>query len=138
MLGFTLPETVFLRSVALSKTVMLQFCIKAGTLVSFLVILAAYMIVYRRQTNEGDVLRNRLNSVLSGLLRAERQVQLGREPKVAVGFGACLDVIGDAVDVLDRLGARSPDSPEHFDELESLEDLEKVFAYFFRHGAAAE
>ena len=117
---------------------MLQFCIKTGTFVSFLVILAAYLIVYRRQTNDDDVLRNRLDSVLSGLLRAERQVQLGRDPKVAVGFGACLDVIGDAVSVLDKLGAMSPHLPEHFDELESLEDLEKVFAYFFRHGAAAE
>ncbi|KAI0215573.1 putative ADP-dependent glucokinase [Lamellibrachia satsuma] len=113
---------------------MLQFGVKTGTFVSFLIILAAYF--YKRQT--GDVLRNRLNNVLHGLLRAESQVELGFEPKVAVGFGACLDVIGDAVEVLDKLGARSPDFPEHFNELESLEDLEKVFAYFFRHGAAAE
>lgn len=113
---------------------MLQFGVKTGTFISSLVILAAYF--YKRQT--GDVLRNRLNNVLHGLLRAESQVELGFEPKVAVGFGACLDVIGDAVEVLDNLGARSPDFPEHFNELESLEDLEKVFAYFFRHGAAAE
>ena len=114
----------------------LQFGFKTGTFLSILVILAAYF--YKRQTNDSDVLRNRLNNVLSGLLRAERQVALGSEPKVAVGFGACLDVIGDAVDVLEKLGARSPDLPEHFNELESQEDLEKVFAYFFRHGAAAE
>ena len=107
---------------------------KTGSLLALFVVLAAY---FCRRSND-DELRKQLESVLSGLLKAERKVRPNPQNRVAVGFGACQDVISNALKVLDIVGAEAPDLPEHFNELSTLQDIEQVFAYFFRHGAAAE
>ncbi|XP_014206884.1 ADP-dependent glucokinase [Copidosoma floridanum] len=57
-------------------------------------------------------------------------------PKVAVGYGICTDVYVKAESLLeytDEMG-----QPQHFDEITTKEELLKSFAYYFRHGAAAE
>ena len=108
--------------------------VKGGSVISIIIILAAYY--YKRQSDEA--LQQHLQEVLSGLLRAEEKVSLPEQPKVAVGFGACQDIFSDAMEVLDKLGATPPEDPKHFNQITSMEDLERGFAYFFRHGAAAE
>ena len=105
---------------------------------AFAAILAAYF--YNRHANQ-KILLAHLNSVLSGLQRAENKVKLSNvdaRPRVAVGFGACEDVIVDALEVFAKIEANPPQIPRHMDEIRTKKDLEEVFAYFFRHGAAAE
>lgn len=104
---------------------------KLVTVCSVLVLLSSYL--YRRHM---DV--KHLDTVLMGLLEAERAVPLDSGLRVAVGFGSCVDVIGSAMDVLAKLSASVPDKPEHFNTVHNQEEFEKIFAYFFRHGAAAE
>jgi len=101
--------------------------------ISVLVIIAA--LVYRRGV---EVETERMTAVLNGLLRAEQEAALTNELRVAVGFGSCLDMIGPGLDILERIGAVPPDEPKHYDSLQDMDDLQRIFAYFFRHGAAAE
>ena len=70
--------------------------------------------------------------------QAEKKVKIPQEPRIAVGFGACQDIYADGMEVLAGVGAAPPEIPEHVSEIHSLEDLEKIFTYFFEHGAAAE
>jgi len=59
-------------------------------------------------------------------------------PKVAVGFGSCIDVVADGLSVLDKFEAVSPDVPEHHESLSNYDEFLKTFAYFYEHGAAGE
>lgn len=101
-----------------------------GTVCSLLVI---FLAIYLRQT-END-LQRKLNEVLSGLIAVEKQ-HVPEKPKVAVGYGACHDLLISATDFLDY--DESIGAPEHFDDVNSIDELKKSFAYYFRHGAAAE
>ena len=87
-------------------------------------------------------LGERLEVVLHGLLRAEDLApppSTGVPPRVAVGFGACQDVIVPALPTLEGVGISPPEhNPEHVRIIESKNDLQNMFAYFFQHGAAAE
>ncbi len=112
---------------------MASFGVKVGGMVSVVVVLAA--LLYRQDTHEE--LKEHMDHVLTALLRAEKKV-LPPQSRVAVGFGSCLDIIADGLDVFEKLGANPPDDPEHFNEVDNKEELEKLFAYFYRHGAAAE
>ena len=80
----------------------------------------------------------RMTAVLNGLLKAEQEAQLANPLRVAVGFGSCVDMIGPGLDILQRVGAVPPDKPEHYGSLQDMNELQRIFAYFFRHGAAAE
>ena len=102
----------------------------AGVL-SVLVIIAA--IVYRRWVEV-----ERMTAVLNGLLRAEQEAALANQLRVAVGFGSCVDMIGPGLEILGHIGSVPPDKPEHYDSLQNMNELQRIFAYFFRHGAAAE
>ena len=100
--------------------------------------LAVLLVAYFYKQHSDEILKQHLNNVLSGLLRAESKINMPPEKKVAIGFGSCLDVISVGTHVLDKLNSTPPLVPEHYNEIEKMEELEKVFAYFFRHGAAAE
>ena len=106
--------------------------ITAGTFISVLIIVIA--LLYRRQVDE--VLKDRLNSVLVGLVNVEKECSVDIRPKVAVGYGACKDLFIDAKELLKYDDAAQ--NPEHFNDINSVEKLLKTYAYFFRHGAAAE
>lgn len=106
--------------------------ITAGTFISVLFIVIA--LLYRRQVDE--VLKDRLNSVLAGLVNVEKECSVNIRPKVAVGYGACNDLFIDAKELLKYDDAAQ--NPEHFNDINSVEKLLKTYAYFFRHGAAAE
>lgn len=106
--------------------------ITAGTFISALIIVIA--LLYRRQVDE--VLKDRLNSVLAGLVNVEKECSVDIRPKVAIGYGACNDLFIDAKELLKYDEAAQ--NPEHFNDISSVEKLLKTYAYFFRHGAAAE
>lgn len=109
-----------------------------GTCILSLTILLLAFVYKRINVSDDEYLKAQLDTVLKGLLRAEKKVDLDPETRVAVGFGSCLDLIADGLAVLKNVGATPPDRPKHVNEIRSLEEFEEIFAYFFRHGAAAE
>lgn len=81
----------------------------------------------------------KITSISDSLLRIENKNLVGdgaSKPKVAVGYGACYDIFANAVPLLkfDEMEGE----PEHFDDVSTFAELIKSFAYYFRHGAAAE
>jgi len=98
-------------------------------------VLAIGTLVYRCGV---EMETERMTAVLNGLLKAEQEAPLANELRVAVGFGSCVDMIGPGLDILGRIGAAPPDKPLHYDSLQNMDELQRIFAYFFRHGAAAE
>lgn len=107
--------------------------IKLGSVLSFCIVLYA---VYYRKNDIGDV---RLYPIREQLLILESQNQVGSgnfQPKVALGYGACHDLFVNATLLLNHRELEG--EPEHFSEIRSKEELLKSFAYFFKHGAAAE
>lgn len=107
--------------------------VKTGSLVSLVVIIVA--VLYKRRSDE--LLQERLDQVLSGLRRAENKVQ-SSDLRVALGFGGDVDLFVNAIELLTKIGAKPPETTEHFEEVGTKEEIEKLFAYFFQHGAAAE
>ena len=105
-----------------------------SSLLAFLFLVTA--LLYKRHLDTAA--DEHLKSVLEGLLKAENAVRQTNDLRVAVGFGSCVDVIGPGLDILEKIRAEVPSVPEHFDTVHNKEELEKIFAYFFRHGAAAE
>ncbi|XP_017331228.1 ADP-dependent glucokinase [Ictalurus punctatus] len=113
----------------------LRSSVKYGTVLSFTVLLLAYW--YR---SPQSVLDERLGAVLSSLLRAERKVGMNNiaRPRVAIGFGGCVDIIVDGVTLLNKIGLQPTNQPLHHDYIENVEQLAESFAYFFAPGAASE
>ncbi|XP_071765531.1 ADP-dependent glucokinase [Centroberyx gerrardi] len=109
---------------------------KYGSVLSLFVVLLAYW--FRSPQNAG--LDDRLDTVLSSLLRAESKVGMNNvaRPKVAVGFGGCVDLIVDGVSLLNKIGLPPTDQPLHHDYIDNAQQLAQSFAYFFAPGAAAE
>ncbi|CAI5645811.1 unnamed protein product [Oreochromis niloticus] len=110
--------------------------VKYGSVVSlFVVVLALWF-----RPPQNAVLDDRLDTVLSSLLRAEQKVGMNNvaRPRVAIGFGGCVDLIVDGVSLLNKTGIQPTDQPLHHDYLENVEQLAQSFAYFFAPGAAAE
>lgn len=82
-----------------------------------------------------DDLQSRLISVINGLIEVEDQ-HVKVSPRVAVGYGACVDLYVDGRNYLPFNEFAS--TPQHFDEIASWEQLYKSYAYYFRYGAASE
>lgn len=110
---------------------MTSSALKLGFVILPIVILLAY--IYNDHTTP----THNLHLILEGLLKTESSATVNPEARIAVGFGGCLDALVNGLDVLETLGASTPDVPENFNELHSLKELEKTFAYFFMHGASA-
>ncbi|XP_003707744.1 ADP-dependent glucokinase isoform X2 [Megachile rotundata] len=105
--------------------------LKFGTALTVLIVLIA---VYYRNTE--NVLQKRLQALIHGLEKLENKHVITSRPKVAIGYGVCTDVYVNAKQLLtysEKIGR-----PEHFDEINTEIELLKSFAYYFRHGAAAE
>lgn len=117
-----------------------SFIIKSSVFVTFVAILTSFYInspyiisLINKEVN------NRQSSVLNGLLELEAKnfVASGPlQPRVAVGYGACHDVFVEAKDLLKDSVLSG--APEHFDEIKNDIQLLKSFAYYYKHGAAAE
>ncbi|XP_056112117.1 ADP-dependent glucokinase [Rhinichthys klamathensis goyatoka] len=110
--------------------------VKYGSFLSLAVVLVAYWF----RSPDGSVLDERLDVLLSSLLRAERKVGMDgvSRPRVAIGFGGCVDIIVDGVTLLNKIGLKATDQPLHHDYIENAEQLAQSFAYFFSPGAASE
>ncbi|CAL1603901.1 unnamed protein product [Knipowitschia caucasica] len=110
--------------------------VRYGPVVSLFVVLLAVWF----RSSERTVLDDRLDTLLSSLLRAESKVGINdfARPKVAIGFGGCADLLVDGVSLLNKIGLIPSDQPLHHDYLENIEQLSQSFAYFFAPGAAAE
>ncbi|CAH2230112.1 ADP-dependent glucokinase [Pararge aegeria] len=107
--------------------------VKLGSILSFCIVL--YAVLYRKDNFE-DL---RLSPVKQHLLYLENENKVGagiRQPKVALGYGACHDLFVNATSLLNPKDLKG--SPEHFNEISSKEEFLKSFTYFFKHGAAAE
>ena len=101
---------------------------------SIVAMLIALSLYYYRDTENDPVL-----TILAGLLRAEESLPArGDSKKVAVGFGACMDVFTEAVPLLNALNLTSPEEPHHHDVVDSSTHLAEVLSYFLKYGAAAE
>ncbi|XP_076757743.1 ADP-dependent glucokinase [Xylocopa sonorina] len=105
--------------------------LKYGTALTVLIVLVA--IYYR---NSENVLHKRLQALVQGLEGLENKHVIKSRPKVAIGYGVCTDVYVNANDLLDY--SEEIGRPQHFDEINTELELLKSFAYYFRHGAAAE
>ncbi|KAJ3594084.1 hypothetical protein NHX12_006416 [Muraenolepis orangiensis] len=110
--------------------------VKYGSFFSLLVFVLAYLF----RTPPDAMLHDRLDNVLSSLLRAESKVGMnnGARPKVAIGFGGCVDLIVDGVSLMNKMGLTTIDQPLHHDYIENAQQLAQSFAYFFAPGAASE
>lgn len=87
--------------------------------------------IYFRDYNELD---DRLANVINGLISVEEQ-QMKLSPKVAVGYGACVDLFVDGKDLISHLEGLQP---LHHDAINDFHELHESYAYYFKHGAAAE
>ncbi|KAA0710902.1 putative ADP-dependent glucokinase [Triplophysa tibetana] len=107
---------------------------------SSLLSLAVVLIAYWFRAPDRSVLDDRLDTVLSSLLRAERKVGTSSvsRPRVAIGFGGCVDIIVDGVALLNKIGVKPSYQPLHHDYIENAEQLGQSFAFFFPPGAASE
>lgn len=105
-------------------------------LLSLLALLVAY---WYRPVDEKS-LEDRLDTVLSSLLRAEQKVGLDtdRPPRIAIGFGGCLDILVDGVALLQESAIEPSYNPVHHNFIETETQLAESFAYFFPPGAASE
>ncbi|XP_071440863.1 ADP-dependent glucokinase [Hetaerina americana] len=101
-------------------------------LISLIVIVIAVIYYRNNEVSSND----RLSDVLVGLINLEKEYPLLLKPKVAIGYGACKDLFVNGKDllILDNLA----NEPEHFSDIDNTDELLKTYAYFFRHGAAAE
>lgn len=107
--------------------------IKLGSLLSFCIVLYA---VYYRKNDFSD---SRLYPVKERLLflESENLVGVGKlQPRVALGYGACHDLFVNATALLDYRELKG--APKHYNEISNKDEFLKSFAYFFKHGAAAE
>ncbi|KOC62487.1 ADP-dependent glucokinase [Habropoda laboriosa] len=105
--------------------------LKFGTALTVLIVLVA--IYYR---NSENVLQKRLQALVYGLEKLENKHVITSRPKVAIGYGVCTDVYVNAKELLNY--SENVGRPQHFDEINTELELLKSFAYYFRHGAAAE
>ncbi|KFM82676.1 ADP-dependent glucokinase, partial [Stegodyphus mimosarum] len=105
--------------------------ISIGTLISLAMVFVAYL--YNKNKSENESVK--LAETLTGLLAEEKSASVGAGTKVAIGFGSCQDIIVQSNQVIFD---PAPEEPEHFYSIATKEEFLKVFAYFYRHGAAAE
>lgn len=101
-----------------------------GFLLGTLFILAAYF--YRNNEDEN------LKTILSALLKVERKFPLKSHPRIAVGFGGCIDFVTDGLQVFQALQVEPPERAVHHSIIQNIENFREAFAYFFLHGAAGE
>ena len=98
------------------------------------VVLAVAVYYYIKNKNQTDFMER----ILQGLLREERNVNVSKHLRVAVGFGSCMDLIVDAVPLLEKLGIQPPGIPSHHEMIGDEKGLAEAFAFFMKEGAASE
>jgi len=107
-----------------------------GAKLASAVILLVSILTYWYKSNVDDVLNDRLKNVLESFLDVEAKQQSGYSPRVAVGYGACMDLFISAKYMVEN--ETFPASPQNYLQIDNKQELMEMFAYFFQHGAAAE
>ncbi|XP_067648148.1 ADP-dependent glucokinase [Eurosta solidaginis] len=84
---------------------------------------------------------NKVTTILTGLLALESSFKKPPQPyKVAVGYGACTDLLVHATEFLNYsekvINAIGPEFTVN--EVDNMNELLQTFAYYFQNGAAAE
>ena len=101
-----------------------------GILLGTVFILLAYF--YRNNEEES------LKTILKAMLKVEKKFALKSRPKVAVGFGGCIDVITKGLPVFEFLNVKPPERAVHHSVIQNMDNMREAFTYFFVHGAAGE
>lgn len=102
-----------------------------GCIVSLLfLVLAVYFPSQRYQAD--------LDRILHGLLQEEEFPSRNQQNRVAIGFGSCLDIFTDGLELLKRAEIQPPKTPVHHNIISSTDKLAETFAFFFEHGSASE
>nr|CAB3220222.1 ADP-dependent glucokinase-like [Phallusia mammillata] len=100
---------------------------------------ALVAVLFSIWTNRKPVdLKSEIPNILDSLRKAEKKVEVSQSARVAVGFGGCVDIFVDAVPLLDAAKIGCPKTPKHHKLIHNNLELSEGFAYFFKHGAAAE
>lgn len=87
---------------------------------------------------------NKVTQILTGLLAIESQLKRpwnDPKPKVALGYGACSDLLISATEFLNYSAAIVPENlgtEFTVDEVNDEAELLQTFGYYFKNGAAAE
>ena len=76
--------------------------------------------------------------VLSGLLRAEKTIELSTNSTIAVGFGSCLDLKTNAIPMMNIMRIHPPIHPKYHEHIRSKKELADMLAFYLVEGAAAE
>lgn len=104
---------------------------KENCIVSLLfLVLALYFPSQRYQAD--------LDRILHGLLKEEEFPSRNQQNRVAIGFGSCLDIFTDGLELLKRVDIDPPETSVHHEIISSKENLAETFAFFFEHGSASE
>ena len=80
-------------------------------------------------------LDNRAESILEGLVRLESSVNVS-DSAIAIGFGACTDLVVDSLEIFGKFAA--PTNPKPVKNITSWQNLLELFGYYFSFGAASE
>lgn len=77
-----------------------------------------------------------LHTIRAKLIEEETKVLIRNDSRIAIGFGACTDLIVDSIRMLQKISP--PNEPKPHFVIESMQQFAELYAYYFKHGAAAE
>lgn len=77
-----------------------------------------------------------LDVIRAKLLAEEGKVSIRTDSRIAIGLGACTDLIVDSIRLLEKFPV--PTNPRPHSTIESMQSFLELFAYYFKHGAASE
>lgn len=75
-------------------------------------------------------------AVLKGLLKREKSAAVNLNASIAIGFGACTDLVVDSLQIFEEFTA--PANPQPHSQINTMQDLLELFAFYFKNAAAAE
>ena len=103
-------------------------------LISLIVLVIGLVVIWRRPVNDEEL--QRLETVISSLLKFEKNHVDGTSPKIAVGFGACKDLFVTRSHMMEGVGF--PETVDNYLGVGNQEEMISMLGYFFQAGAAAE
>lgn len=74
----------------------------------------------------------------SYIANTENLQQMPKNPKIAYGYVADLDIVVNAIDLMKALGQKLPPKPQLHRSLAKTQDFIQTFAHFFQEGAGVE
>lgn len=89
--------------------------------------------VYAKRRVFGD---ERLDPIIDGFLDIEEGTAVNPDSRIALGFGACTDLIVDGLKVFQK--SKAPKKSHPHLNIQTMDQMLELFAYYFEHGAASE